>query len=478
MKKTLLRTVRALKSRHGDERGTVAILTAISLPVLMLFVGGGMDYARALDARARLQSAVDAALLATASHRMTHPDLTDAQLEAYFRKLMRDAATRRLAKKLNLDLSTLSFSRDGDRLQAHISGTMQTTFLKLIGMGSMNIGVQAETKAGFAGLEVALVLDTTGSMGWKGANGMTKIQELKKAAKDFVDTLAKRFGNADPDMFKVAIVPFSQYVNVGTGYANADWLDYKPKAKKARKKLKKKGIYWEGCVGSRQTPWNTRDGSYTLHKIPIVMNFPRNTNYGADRVKGYRRAYQYYSDGHDLYYNFCPSPILPLTSAISDKARIEAAIDGLKASGWTYIPAGLMWGWRVLSPGAPFTEGADDETVKTRNIRKIIILMTDGANTRAPIQQYGWAWKDHQEGNRTRADNFTRQACNAIKATNPYTGRPYAEIITVTFDVTDAGIKSLMQQCASIGSYDAKVGELQKLFRQIAEQVSELYLSG
>ena len=483
MKSTVLRPIhararRTLRQCIRDTSGNVAILTAITLPALALLVGGAMDYARALDARERLQSAVDAALLATASHRMANPSLTDAQLQAYFRKLLEEAREKRLDGKLKADFSSLVFSRDGDVLRATMSGSIKTTFLRLMGMGNLPVSVSAETKAGYARLEVALVLDTTGSMGWPGANGMTKIEELKKAAKEFVDTLTKRFGTEDPDIFKIAVVPFSQYVNVGTRFANASWLDYRPASKKARKKLKKKGIYWEGCVGSRQTPWNTRDDSYTVNRIPIVMNYPRNTWFGAAKPKGYWRAYKYYSDGKDLYYNYCPSPILPLTSAIAEKAKIEKAIDGLQPAGWTYIPAGLMWGWRVLSPDEPFTEGADDVTVKSENVRKIIILMTDGANTRAPITQSGWAWKDHQEGNQSRADDFTRQACDAIKATNPNTNRPNAEIITVTFDVTDDGIKTLMQECASIGSYDAKVGELQELFRKIANQVSELYLSG
>ena len=47
-------------------------------------------------------------------------------------------------------------------------------------------------------------------------------------------------------------------------------------------------------------------------------------------------------------------PILPLTT---DKASVVTMIQGLIAKGGTNILEGLMWGWRVLSPEAPFTEG-------------------------------------------------------------------------------------------------------------------------
>ena len=52
----------------------------------------------------------------------------------------------------------------------------------------------------------------------------------------------------------------------------------------------------------------------------------------------------------------CPRPILPLTDNRTD---VESAIDAMVAypAMGTYIPTGLAWGWRVLSPGAPFTEG-------------------------------------------------------------------------------------------------------------------------
>jgi hypothetical protein len=72
------------------------------------------------------------------------------------------------------------------------------------------------------------------------------------------------------------------------------------------------------------------------------------------------------SPGYGPNYNCVAAPILPLTN---DKGTINSAIDG---------PEGLAWGWRVLSPGPPFTEGAPHDDQTTINI---VVLLTAAANS-------------------------------------------------------------------------------------------------
>jgi Flp pilus assembly protein TadG len=72
----------------------------------------------------------------------------------------------------------------------------------------------------------------------------------------------------------------------------------------------------------------------------------------------------------------CPTPIVPLTS---NESVVQAAVSAMThwQGGGPNQAEGLAWGWRVLSPTAPFTEGApygDD-------VRKVIVLMSDGENT-------------------------------------------------------------------------------------------------
>ena len=144
-------------------------------------------------------------------------------------------------------------------------------------------------------------------------------------------------------------------------------------------------------------------------------------------------------------------------------------------------------------PDDPFNEGADAKTVKRENVRKIIILMTDGRNRIAPgapgrpgVDPAEWAYRDHSwrcganenacDASRY-ADDMLKRLCERIRADNPATGRPHAEIITITFDVKDENIKRLLRDCASLGSHDAGSGELSRVFDNIASSLMELHLS-
>ena len=77
----------------------------------------------------------------------------------------------------------------------------------------------------------------------------------------------------------------------------------------------------------------------------------------------------------------CPRPIYPLANARTRHA-IKTQIDnmiGYYSSG-TFLPTGLVWGWHVLSPDDPYTEGvAPGNQYYSRTI-KAIVFFTDGEN--------------------------------------------------------------------------------------------------
>ena len=83
---------------------------------------------------------------------------------------------------------------------------------------------------------------------------------------------------------------------------------------------------WKGCVGSRAYPLNIKDENPSA-KIPGLVE--RHTR--------------------------CPREFTTLTD---DKTVINDEIDRMTANGnATYIPAGLMWGWRLISSDVPITDG-------------------------------------------------------------------------------------------------------------------------
>lgn len=77
-------------------------------------------------------------------------------------------------------------------------------------------------------LEVALVLDNSGSMNYTGSgSGKKRIDLLKEAATQLVDTLAAQ-GSMIKQVDKAVqfgLVPFAASVNVGPQHANASWMD-------------------------------------------------------------------------------------------------------------------------------------------------------------------------------------------------------------------------------------------------------------
>ncbi|WP_292062320.1 TadE/TadG family type IV pilus assembly protein [Brevundimonas sp. UBA7664] len=202
------RGLRAFARRMaGDARGNVAMLFAISLPVLVLMTVGGVDIHRASTVRANLQDALDAATLAAARSPYTDNDdlrriglaSLRANLNAYPNITLREADTSFV---LNADDVVIASSR------VDVKTLVAGKFLN----DTLPVGAHSEVDRSSRNIEVALVLDTTGSMAGQ------KIIDLRAAARDLVDIVVQDVQT--PWYSKVAIVPYSMAVNVDS-YANA-----------------------------------------------------------------------------------------------------------------------------------------------------------------------------------------------------------------------------------------------------------------
>ena len=198
-----------------------------------------------------------------------------------------------------------------------------------------------------------------------------------------------------------------------------------------------------GLHPSWLTNWSNHDRQFFLWKYNV-----------ADTGNGVNRDYSSFIErGPNAA---CPEPIVPLTD---NRAALDASIAGLRSVGasGTNSAMGMAWGWRVLSPGAPFTEGlpySPDDT------RKIIILMTDGVNdvteqqnsyNRADYGAYGYLAQGRLGSNRAaaqnRLDDKLREVCEEV-------ARPGVEILvyTVMFDPLGGlppSLANLYRDCAS-----------------------------
>jgi hypothetical protein len=94
---------------------------------------------------------------------------------------------------------------------------MLTSLLKAVGIKTRGFGSSATVKKGRGTVEVALVLDNSGSMAGQ------PISDLIVAAKNLASVLYA--GDEGTDKVKVGIVPFAGSVNVGAANQGAAWVD-------------------------------------------------------------------------------------------------------------------------------------------------------------------------------------------------------------------------------------------------------------
>ena len=144
-----------------DDRGSVAIMFALTIFVVFTLVGGAVDLGRAMVARERLQSAVDSSVLAAARVWQLENDLTLAEEKAlaHFDTNKPQEVSRVVS--FTPDMQAATFTMVGET-------TVPTPFLSLV---RQSITVSTRGQALIAGggnagtnLEVSLMLDVTGSM--------------------------------------------------------------------------------------------------------------------------------------------------------------------------------------------------------------------------------------------------------------------------------------------------------------------------
>jgi Flp pilus assembly protein TadG len=249
-------------------------------------------------------------------------------------------------------------------------------------------------------------------------NQQGKISALRNSAKDLIESL---FESDEADV-KIGIVPFAQYVNIGASYAGQSWLTVPT------------GPSWMGCIGSRDYPNNVEDDDYSASPVPGLNGIA------------------------------CPDSLMPLST---DEDALKDKIDDLDANGWTYIPSGLMWAWSLLTPGEPFSEGISFADMVEGNGSKAIIVMTDGENTRAPD------YPTHNSASEVLANQLTEELCVNIK-------RQDIVIYSIAFDVSDADIRAILEECATSTShyFDAEdAGDLADAFEAIATSLRNISLS-
>lgn len=408
-----------------DTRGNFALMTAILFVPLAMAAGTAVDIAQIVARQSALQQAMDSAALAVAREGAS---ISDARAREIARTFLDD--------NYNVDYTNLAVVRSGTRVEVKADSLTPLAFGGFLGFDTWPVLAASSADIAFNRYEIALVLDTTGSM----AGG--KLQAMKGAVLGMIDSMSDQV--QDKEKLKFAVVPFANFVNVGSGYApsidkngkvkngsGADWLDTKGKTEVPQLELHKVNRFelfahlkqpWKGCVETRvkgkkgvdhgleDTPAVASDPA-SLFVPALSIDEPDNRDYGnsyiasdvdpldksvtgqvkkllkygvtnvlalpgqlLDPDRAWANVSTSYSGGKGPNRDCVTQPIRPLGN---DYSAIKRMVNDLQANGTTNITEGVMWGWRALSPEEPFTQGAARDTP---GIEKILIVLTDGAN--------------------------------------------------------------------------------------------------
>lgn len=213
-----------------DERGVFAVIFGLLAIVLIAMGGAVVDYVSLEQTRSRAQTALDAAALALQPD-IFLPGYSSATVKAKAQAIMieriGDARVTATIESVTTDIPNGSLY-----FKARL--TVPTMFVNLVGVNDLSTRIESEATRKKLALEVVMVLDNSGSM--QNESRMVNLVAAAKCATyilmydKVVDsgggtTCVPASGAKLVANVKVGIVPFTMFVNVGAGNANATWMD-------------------------------------------------------------------------------------------------------------------------------------------------------------------------------------------------------------------------------------------------------------
>lgn len=362
------------------EDGTV---TAFAVLIFVLMVGASgiaIDVMRYETQRTQLQYTLDRAILAAAS--LTQPYDPEGVVRNYFE--VSGIENYRLDVRVD---EGLNFRR----VHAYAELEVRSMFMSLFGIRVMTSPAIGAAEERVRNIEVSMVLDISGSMGEN--NRMARMQP---AAREFVTEVlsANATLNAE-NLVTVSIVPYNGRVNSGAMIDSVFTFDGTQAISNcARFDPAPTNYAFDHTNGwSTWAPGNWAPSDYTTTAIDPDVPLQRIAHWdlGNVWVDTTFQAPHCQTDGY--------AEILPWQH---EQTVLHDHINSLNAEGWTAIDLGMNWGVGLLDPTAnsavldliangdvhpdfddrpaPFVDG-DDSTLLDDETIKVVVLMTDGANT-------------------------------------------------------------------------------------------------
>lgn len=360
-----------------NEDGSILIFSLFVFVMMLMVSGLAIDFMRTETKRAEIQGTLDRAILAAAS--MEQSLDAETVVQDYF---------ARAGLSQYLQSVTVVETGTNKTVNAVAHANVSPFFLKMLGYEKLPAKASGTAREGFSLIEVSLILDISGSMGWTSpVSGNKKLEDLKDAAQEFVyrvmcnpDT-ANLFADpctVDPDTVSVNLVMYNEFVVVGEGL-----LQYF--------NITNEHSY-SSCV-------DMQHAEYFNTAITATQPLQRSGHIDA-RTKWYKSN----STSHlarESRRSCKPNANHEIMPLVGDWQALYDRIELLSSGGYTSIEMGMKWGTALLDPSfrviTPLlnvdwiasggTAGVDPVFANrpadfTNNgVEKFVVLMTDGENT-------------------------------------------------------------------------------------------------
>jgi Flp pilus assembly protein TadG len=480
MRRTYQEIGNVARALGADRSGNFAVLTAVAASVLALSVGFAVDVVQLYNVKSGLQNALDAAITSTARDLTTGAIKSQdarATFEAFFFANGDPEAVA--SNRVVLDQFEIDKAAKTVAATAYMDADL---FFPLFRSGpTQRIGVESAAIYSDKAIEVAMMLDVTGSM--KKTSKSDKIGDLRKAATNAVNALLGSQDETKPRV-RVAIVPYAEAVNTG-GLSDAVFVEQKGQSNLPPSIDSPISASAGAPHGTCATERKNKDGSADFSSDgPYAEREDNNRKRYLARVNLDDRITKVWKNGKSV--PKCPdAEIIPLTA---DKQKLLDTIADFEADGFTGGGIAVQWGYYMLSPSwrgaiAHAGLGSGPANYNTEKISKVAILMTDGQFNTAFAGVPDWETPQNQQGSKSR--NYAESLCENMK-------RDGVEIFTIGFNLDDPGMsatekkeaKAVLKDCSSPDAssikhyYEASTGtDLDSAFQSIIGNIERLAIT-
>ena len=447
-----------------DSQGAVALIFALFLVPFVVVAGMAIEISRASFINTELAYACDAAAIAGARYQVA--DVTTNANKVFFANFMQGSNNVNMTPNITL-------SNNNTTVTVSAASILPTYLGRLPGIFNLKVHGFSQVYRTFKNIEVALVLDNTGSMA---SNG--KIQGLQNAASNLINTIFQNQNTSTTAA--ISVVPYVATVNIGTNHKN--WL-----ADPQTLNLFPGDTPWAGCVGTvdNYTTMDTDNPPGPSRLWPVYLAastfglFRGQNGNNNWKIAGGKLQVIQPVPGVNIGPNrSCGLPVQPLTN---NRNTLLAQINAMVPvnGGGTFGNLGLVWGWNTISPKwTGLWGGIDPKPYNAQNNQKYIVIVTDGENQWYAQPGYlpngdptAYGFNTPQNGNlaqgllgttninnaRTYIDNRLLNLCSQINAAG-------IQILTVTFDVSDTLAKQIYQQCATKPEFAFQANNSEDIF--------------